>query len=477
MVGAGETYFAAFVLALGASDEAGGLISSIPLLAGALIQLAAPPLAKRMGSPRRWVMTCAIMQALSFVPLIVGALLGAIPIFVVFASVSIYWAAALGAGPTWSTWVAASFPARLRAKYFALRNRLCQLVQLGGIIGAGLLLSAFDRAGGTASATGSASPLLVAFAVILALAAASRLSSTLFLRMQDDLPGLAREHDHVGVRSVLSRIVAKRELRLLSYMLLAQVTVHVSAPYFNPYMLRSLELSKSEYLLMVATLFAAKSLTLPLHGRFARRFGARKLLIVSGVGIVWLSAAWVVSPSLWYLVPLQMVNGAVWGAWELATFLLMLETIPDRERTGVLTVFNLLNCLAMVVGSVAGALLLRSMDSGRDAYLMLFLISTGLRLLSLPALFAIGRERRPPSLAVTVAAEEAAGRSAPGSQGRAALPAFSGPAGAETDENGDANGGDGAGSAAVEAAHDGAAEVGRARSVASSPAGVRERSA
>jgi len=449
MVGSGETYFAAFVLALGASDEAGGLISSIPLLVGAVLQLTAPALARRAGSPRRWVTICAAVQALAFAPLIIGAISGAMPLMLVFAAVSIYWAAALGAGPTWSTWVAASFPARLRARYFALRNRLCQMAQLAGIIGAGFLLSHFERAGaGAASAAvstatttaaavadpaaapgdGARGHLLIAFAIIMAIAAIARLSSTLFLRMQDDIPGLVRSHEHVSIRSLLARILAKRELRLLSYMLVAQVTVHVSAPYFNPYMLRSLELSKTDYLLMVATLFASKSLTLPLHGRFARRFGARKLLMVAGFGIVWLSAAWVISPSLWYLVPLQIVNGAVWGAWELATFLLMLETIPDRERTGVLTVFNLLNCLAMVVGSIAGALLLRSMDPGRDAYLVLFVVSSGLRLLSLPALLAIGRERRPPSLAITVAAEEAAGRSAPGSQGRAALPAFSGPA-------------------------------------------------
>ncbi|MBX3355278.1 MAG: MFS transporter [Phycisphaeraceae bacterium] len=473
MVGSGETYFAAFVLALGASDEAGGLISSIPLLMGAILQLAAPRMAEKVGSPRRWVAICAVVQFLSFVPMVIGALTGGIPVPMVFACISLYWAAALGAGPTWSTWVATIFPARLRARYFALRNRLCQIVQLGGIIGAGLILARFehvrsapvtdhaaqaasvsevpevtaviDAAGagsvteapmavdvasvseGAAAMSGS-DLLLPGFALIMAIAALSRLSSVLFLRAQHDAPEITRRNEVISVKSTLARIVRGRELRLIQYLLIAQFTVQISAPYFNPYMLRSLSLSKSEYLLMVATLFASKSLFLPLHGHFARRFGARRLLMVSGVGIVGLSAAWVVSPSLWYLVPLQALNGCVWGAWELATFLLMLEMIPDRERTGVLTVFNLLNCTAMVIGSLAGALLLSSMGAGREAYLTLFLLSSLLRLAALPALWAIGRERRPPSQALTVAAQEAAGRSAPGSQGRAALPAFSGPA-------------------------------------------------
>ena len=39
MVGIGETYLAAFVLALGMGEIAAGLISSIPLLAGSVLQL------------------------------------------------------------------------------------------------------------------------------------------------------------------------------------------------------------------------------------------------------------------------------------------------------------------------------------------------------------------------------------------------------------------------------------------------------
>lgn len=440
MVGSGETYFAAFVLALGASDVAGGLVSSVPLLAGAILQLGAPSLARRVGSSRRWVSICAAIQFLSFVPLVLGAALGHIPLLIVFASISLYWAAALGAGPTWSTWVATTFPPRLRARYFALRNRLCQLVQLSGIIGAGLVLAYFERRGtpdlhaslptdapNVVDAASRHDLLLPGFAIIMAIAAVARLSSTLFLRAQEDAPIVAQQHERVGVLALLGRLAKGRDLRLINYLIVAQFTVQVSAPYFNPFMLRSLELSKGQYLLMIATLFASKSLFLPMHGHFARRFGARRLLTVAGFGIVLLSAAWAISPSLWYLVPLQALNGCVWGAWELATFLLMLETIPDRERTGVLTVFNLLNCVAMVLGSLVGAFLLKALGSGREAYLALFLISSMFRLAALPALLAIGRERRPPSRALTVAAEEAAGRSAPGSQGRAALPSFTGP--------------------------------------------------
>ena len=55
MVGIGEMYLPAFVLALSASDIASGLITSVPLVIGALVQLAAPRIIRRLGSYRRWV--------------------------------------------------------------------------------------------------------------------------------------------------------------------------------------------------------------------------------------------------------------------------------------------------------------------------------------------------------------------------------------------------------------------------------------
>src|SRR5215510_3075952 len=42
MVGIGETYFAAFALALGTGETFAGLVATLPMLAGAALQLATP---------------------------------------------------------------------------------------------------------------------------------------------------------------------------------------------------------------------------------------------------------------------------------------------------------------------------------------------------------------------------------------------------------------------------------------------------
>ena len=74
MVGLGESYLPAFALALGMGEVVSGLVASVPMMAGALLQLASPFAVRKLGSHRRWVIFCATCQALSFVPLVVAAL-------------------------------------------------------------------------------------------------------------------------------------------------------------------------------------------------------------------------------------------------------------------------------------------------------------------------------------------------------------------------------------------------------------------
>ena len=50
------------------------------------------------------------------------------------------------------------------------------------------------------------------------------------------------------------------------------------------------------------------------------------MLWIGAVGIVPLAGGWWVSSNFLYLMALQLVGGASWGAYELAVFLLFFET-------------------------------------------------------------------------------------------------------------------------------------------------------
>ncbi len=381
MVGSGETYLAAFVLALGLGELNAGLIASVPMLVGGMVQLVSPWAVRRLGSHRRWVVMCAITQACAFVPLVLGASLGHLPLAAVYLIASMYWGAGLATGPAWNTWVSTLVPRGIRANYFAQRSRTAHFAVLCGLVGAGLSLQLGETLGAP----------LTAFAVIFAMAGAARFISASLLFRQSEPVKPDEDHRHVGWTQFIARFRHGQDGRLLAYMLATQLAVQISGPYFTPFMLKKLEFSYATYLLLIATSYLARMAVLPWLGRWVRAAGARRVLWFAGVGVVPLSAMWLVSSSVEWLIVVQCVAGAVWAAYELATFLLLFETIPEEERTSVLTLFNASHALATVAGAGLGGWLLHAMGTDRQAYLMIFAFSGGVRIVTLALLARAAR--------------------------------------------------------------------------------------
>jgi MFS family permease len=364
-VGVGETYLPAFLLAIGGGAVAAGLIATVPMLAGAVLQTVSPIAVRRLGSLRRWVVLCAAVQSLSFIPLIVAALLGRAPIGPVFVIAALYWGAGMATGPAWNTWIGTIVPPELRARFFARRSYLCQVALLVGLLGGGSLLQLGRE---------FHEPVR-AFAVIFLIAAAARSVSTVFLALQSEPRPLPPSFRSVSPIELVRRMRTRRDARLLLYLLAVTFTTQLAGPFFTPYMLSELRLSYPQYMVLIGAAFASKILVLPRLGGIVHRYGAQRLLWFGGLTIVPLSALWLVSDQFPYLLGIQLLAGCAWAAYELATFLLIFETIDEDERTSVLTVFNLVNALLTVGGSLLGGLLLKTLGQDHLAYGTLFALS------------------------------------------------------------------------------------------------------
>lgn len=380
MVGIGETYLPAFALAMGVGQVAAGLITTVPLMSGALLQLISPRAVQYLGSHRRWVVICATLQALSFVSLALAAAEGTIGVFALFVAASIYWGCGLATSPAWSTWAERLVPGRIRAHYFARRTRVAQFATLLGFVLGGIALqigAGYDRR-------------LLAFAGLFLLAAIGRLISVACLASQSESRPLG-VYRQVSLREFFVRMRNSASGRLLFYLLCVQAAAQIAGPYFTPYMLGPRGMSYTSYVTLIGVSFAAKALALPAFGRLAHRCGTRRLLVVGGLGIVPVSGLWLISNSFAFLVGVQVLAGVTWAAYELATFLIFFETIRPEERTSVLTSFNFANSLATVAGSLLGGALLTIYGKNEQVYLLLFGLSSVARAFTLFALFRIPR--------------------------------------------------------------------------------------
>ncbi len=381
MVGCGETYFAAFALALGLGPVAAGMVAAVPVLVGAVIQLAAPLGVARLGSNRRWVIACTVVQASCFVPMVAWALRGHATLWELLVAASVYWSAGMAGVPAWTAWMAALVPGHLRTPYFAHRNRLGQFAVFLGFVASGLVLQWGE----------ARQAVLPTFAAMFVVAGAARLVSTACLwscrepRKPDDV---AAEAVPIGrrVRAALSRMAGSRSGPMVAYLCCFVFGAQMAAPYFTPYMLRELGFSYHAFMLVVGTSFLAKAVLLPSIGRLASRLGALRLLGLASLAIVPLALLWLPSPHVAYLCGVQVAAGACWAAYELAVMLVFFEEFDERERTGVVTVYNLGIAVATVAGAGCGGLLLRMLGETWQAYATVFAVSCVARLAALPIL-------------------------------------------------------------------------------------------
>jgi len=370
MVGMGESYLAAFVLAAGLGEVAAGLIATVPMVGGAVLQLVSPFAVRRLHSHRRWVVTCALLQSASFAPLLWQAWRGEASLALVYLAAAAYWGFGFATGPAWNTWVGSLIPAPERARFFARRSRWCQAAVLTGLLGAGALLEWGD----------AGADRLGLFGALFAAAGLARLVSAGFLASQSEPAPLPEDHRHVSFVDFGRRFrglgAPGSDARLLAYLLAMQVGVNVAAPFFTPYMLKHLALSWTQFTVLTGAVFASRIVALPLLGRIAHRQGARRLMWAGALGITPLPVLWLASDAYPVLLAIQIAAGVAWGAVELAILLSFFEHIHASERTGVLTIYNLANAVAIAAGAAVGSAVFDALGGGRPGYAMLFALSS-----------------------------------------------------------------------------------------------------
>ena len=320
----------------------------------------------------------AVTQAIAFVPLAVAALVGRVPVALLFGSAALYWGAGLATSPAWNAWMTQLVPARIRGHYFGGRQAAAQIGVLAGLAGGGLLL----HAGGES---------LTPFAALFGAAFLFRATSAVLLS-RHSVPAGRPPPERVRVRDLVTRARQSGSRGVVSYVLVMYFAVNLASPFFTPFLLVHDRLSYGTYMLILAANFVGKVVSYPLLGRLARRIGVRQLMALGAVGIAPLPLLWLVSSSALFLLGIQFVAGVFWAAFELSIMLVFLDVGEDRERIGLLATYNFFNTAAAAAASLLGGGLLAALGHDHRAYVVLFSASAVWRALALALL--LGHARR-----------------------------------------------------------------------------------
>ncbi len=384
MVGIGEAYLPAFALAIGLGEVVSGLVTSVPILLGGLMQLLSLYALSWVGSYKRWIIAGILVQALAFMPMIYAAIAGSISAWAFFAVASCYWGAGMASGPAWYAWISHVVPSRIRSHYFARRTRVIQLATLGGFLSGGILLQV----------TKTWDVVLYGFAALFIVAGLARFTSAYFLQQQQT----STDHDYAAPRShsvfAAWSSVTPKVRYLIYYLVCMQACIQFSGPYFVPYMIKQLNFSYSAFVAVFAGAMIARACCMSFWGKIARNYGSQALLWIGGLGLIPLSTLWILSDSLPWLFVVQVLSGILWAAYELAFFLMILDHIPQRQRADMMTIFNFAHAAAWCAGALLGGWWIANNGTTPAAYHGVFLISALGRMACLGLLWMTWRSGR-----------------------------------------------------------------------------------
>ena len=365
MAGMAEVYLPAFGLALGMSPVLAGLLASVPLLAGGVLQLVAPRVIQRVRSLRGWVVVCMAAQALAFVPLVIVALTGRVATGVVFAAASLYWGAGMAGSAGWTPWTARVIPARIRNRFFGRRQGLMQAAMLAGLIGAGAALRAVS---GT-------DHVLTVYAGMFGLAFVARGISAIAIYHQG--AGVdASPRRRMRLRDAAPKLRGTPRGAILFYLVAALAAASIAGPFIAPYLLDHHGLSYLEFSTFSAVIVVVKIAAMPLVGRLLHRTSLRRVITLSAFAIAPIPLLWLVSDSFWWFLAIQMYSGIAWAGFELSMLMALFDADDDAERTTLQVMFSALQAIGAAGASVIGGVVLDSFGTDHRAYLAVFIVSS-----------------------------------------------------------------------------------------------------
>jgi len=372
MIGFGESFFVPYALLMNATNLQIALLSSLPQALGSLTQVFSNWLIRGLGSRKRLVIYAAVFQGFMFIPIALTFFSGEFRIWQLLGLICLYWAFGMILSPAWNSWMGDLVNENRRGAYFGRRSKLTGASTFLSMLSAGIILQQFGYSG-----TGDA--YISGFAVIFILAFASRMTSVFFLSKKYEPPYAVPREAEFGFGDFLRQARFRNYGRFVIYLGVMNFAVFLSSPFFTPYMLNDLRMDYLTFTIVNAAAIIVKVLSIPIWGRAADRFGARRVLTLTGTLMPVVPILWLISDSYLWLIIIQAYSGFVWAGFEIATFSFVFDTTTPQKRATCIAYYNVISGAALITGATLGSAIVSMNEVFASKYLLVFLISGLLR--------------------------------------------------------------------------------------------------
>lgn len=347
MAGVSEYYATPLALFLGATVQQVGLITALPNLLSSLSQFFAVRVIYWIGGRLKLLVRLVFSQA-SLI-LCIGMLpwldiTGRVELLLVLLILAALCAGL--AGPAWGSLMSDYIPSSKRGRYFGWRNRTVGAVTVGSLIASGLLLDSFREISYTA-----------AFCILFSLAAIARYVSAYFISRMDEPPNRKDPASDFTFFMFVARFRESNYLKFVVFTACLNFACYLAAPFFAVFMLRDLQLSYLNYMALQVCSSMAALVALPLWGRHADLVGNVRVLRLSSFFAAVIPAFWLLAHHPVYLMLIQMWGGFSWSGVTLSASNFIYDAVTAQKRVRCIAYFNVINGVAIVLGSSLGGFL------------------------------------------------------------------------------------------------------------------------
>lgn len=381
----GGTFIVGFIKYLGGSDYWIGLYSSIPSLCG-LTLIPGAVLCRRYASYKKYIRPFGLTWRAMHLPWVAMPLL---PLATDFRFALMLGCGTVGnlcinmVGPAYNDWLMQMTEPSSRGYYFTRRSAI--LVVVGAVVGVvgAALLDLFRKAGYD----------LLGFTVIFGLALTCAGGSAIYYEKMLDIERkvVLRSNLLETLGHIAEPFRDRKYRNVLIFCFISIAAQTFAGSFFAAYALESLKLPYTVIQILILTQALGQLLTAGWWGRQMDRYGMRPIVALSGIGIAFGPACWMLTQpgldsfNLVILFILHFGGGFFWSAALPGNLNILLANAPEEERSTYLGAGQTIQALAGALSPMVGAAMmanLRPVAGAVTAYKGVFLATMLLRLFS-----------------------------------------------------------------------------------------------
>ena len=393
-----DHYVSPFAIAIGSGNPIISLIHGITGLLGPLSQLFGSKLVGKT-SRKKILMKSFFAESLLILPLVIIAILyqkniltSTLPLILLL-FFALYTISAGIPFPAWFSWVGDLVDDKFRGRWFSKRTLLVGFVSIVIAISASIFLDYFKKQNLT----------MLGFGIIFLLASFVRMTTIHDIKKSYEPKLKIEKEDYFSFWDFLFKAPKSNFGKFAIFRTVLAFACSISSPLLAVYLLRNLQFSYVNYIIITFASTIYSLLVLELWGKISDTYGNYKVLLITTILIPLVPIFWILHPSFWYLLLVPpLISGISWAGFNLSARNFVYDNVSKQKRGLAISYYNLIVGIGVFLGAGLGALLIKILETTTaHAIIIIFFIGAFARMIAvsflLPKIKEIKKVKKPQS--------------------------------------------------------------------------------